>query len=110
MTKKLPGRSIASTEPGDVSFDCGSNVAKRKTEIAVPQARPRVPQARPFLNNHRSNSAADTSVRDAAIAFSFAILHGADPEAIRLSLSRDSNGRASGVLGAALDHIAGEAP
>jgi hypothetical protein len=63
-----------------------------------------------FLNNHRSNSAADTSARDAAIAFSFAVQHGADPEAIRHALSRDSHGHASGVLGAALDHIAGEAP
>ena len=34
--------------------------------------------------------------------------HGADPEAIRHALSRDSHGHASGVLGAALDHIAGE--
>jgi hypothetical protein len=59
-----------------------------------------------FLNNHRSNSAADTAARDAAIAFSFAVQHGADPEAIRRALSRDSQGRASGPLGAALDLIA----
>jgi hypothetical protein len=51
-----------------------------------------------FLNNHKSNSAADVNARDAAIAFSFAIQHGADPEAIRKALSRDSNGNASGPL------------
>jgi hypothetical protein len=59
-----------------------------------------------FLCNHKSNSAADTNARDAAIAFSFAIQHGADPEAIRKALSRDSQGRASGPLGATLDIIA----
>lgn len=60
-----------------------------------------------FLSNHKSNSAADTNARDAAIAFSFAVQHGADPEAIRKALSRDSQGRASGPLGVALDAIAG---
>jgi len=59
-----------------------------------------------FLCNHKSNSAADTNARDAAIAFSFAVQHGADLEAIRKVLSRDSQGRATGPLGAALDRIA----
>jgi len=56
-----------------------------------------------FLTNHKSNSGADTAARDAAIAFSFAVQHGADPCAIRRALCRDSRGRASGPLGAALD-------
>jgi ribonucleoside-diphosphate reductase alpha chain len=60
-----------------------------------------------FLSNHKSNSAADTNARDAAIVFSFAIQCGANPEAIRRALCRDSHGRASGPLGAALDAIAG---
>jgi hypothetical protein len=62
-----------------------------------------------FLSNHKSNSAADTNARDSAIAFSFAVQHGADPEAIRRALCRDGQGRASGPLGAALDIIAGTA-
>jgi len=61
-----------------------------------------------FLSNHRSNSAADTAARDAAITFSIAVQHGADPEAIRRALSRDSRGRASGPLGAALDLLFGD--
>jgi len=56
-----------------------------------------------FLSNHKSNSAADTNARDSAIVFSFAVQHGADPHAIRRALCRDSHGRASGPLGAALD-------
>jgi hypothetical protein len=61
-----------------------------------------------FLNNHKSNSAADTNARDSAIAFSFAVQHGADAEAIRRALSRDEQGRALGPLGQALDRIAAE--
>jgi len=59
-----------------------------------------------FLNNSKSSSTADTNARDSAIVFSFAVQHGADPEAIRRALSRDGRGRATGPLGAALDHIA----
>jgi hypothetical protein len=58
-----------------------------------------------FLSNHKSNSAADVNARDAAITFSIAVQHGADPEVIRKALCRDSQGRASGPLGAALDAI-----
>ena len=60
-----------------------------------------------FLTNHKTNSHADTAARDAAIACSFALQHGADPESIRRALCRDSRGNASGPLGAALDIIAG---
>jgi hypothetical protein len=58
-----------------------------------------------FLTNHRSNSQADTNARDSAIAFSFAVQHGADPRAIRRALCRDARGSASGPLGAALDFL-----
>src|SRR5262245_11160595 len=58
-----------------------------------------------FLTNHRSNSQADTNARDSAIAFSFAVQHGADPRAIRHALCRDSHGRASDPLSAALDFL-----
>jgi len=58
-----------------------------------------------FLSNHKSNSAADVNARDAAIACSIALQFGADVETIRWALSRDSHGRATGPLGAALDRI-----
>jgi len=60
-----------------------------------------------FLSNHKSNSQADTAARDAAITLSIAVQHGADPEAVRLALCRDSNGKANGPLGVALDLIFG---
>lgn len=58
-----------------------------------------------FLNNHRSNSTADTNARDSAIVCSIALQCGADVETIRRALCRDSLGRASGPLGAALDRL-----
>jgi hypothetical protein len=59
-----------------------------------------------FLSNHASNSHADTAARDTAIACSLALQFGAEVETIRKALCRDSHGRASGPLGAALDIIA----
>jgi hypothetical protein len=59
-----------------------------------------------FLSNHKSNSSADTAARDAAIACSIALQYGAPLEVIRQALCRDSQGRASGPLGTALDLIA----
>jgi hypothetical protein len=61
-----------------------------------------------FLTNHKSNSNADTAARDAAIAFSFAVQHGADPRAICRALCRDARGRAASPLGAALDFLLGD--
>ena len=61
-----------------------------------------------FLNNHKSNSTADTNARDAAIALSFALQHGADVEAIRRAVCRDSAGRPLGPLGQVLDLILDE--
>ena len=59
-----------------------------------------------FLQNHKNNSGADTAAREAAIAFSFAVQHGADAEAIRNALPRDSHGNPNGPLGHALDQVA----
>jgi hypothetical protein len=59
-----------------------------------------------FCDNHKAGSAIGTLVRDAAIIFSFAVQHGADPEAIRRALCRDSAGRALGPVAEALDIIA----
>ena len=52
-----------------------------------------------FLNNHKSNSSADNTARDAAIIASIALQHGADVEELRRGLSRDSHGRAMSPVG-----------
>lgn len=56
-----------------------------------------------FIDSNKGGSGAAINARDAAIATSFALQHGADLAAIRRALCRDSHGRASGPLGAALD-------
>jgi hypothetical protein len=63
-----------------------------------------------FLANHKINSAADSAARDSAIVFSIAVQSGADVESIRKALCRDSRGRPSGPLGAALDLFAERGP
>jgi hypothetical protein len=59
-----------------------------------------------FVNNHKAGNQSDTNARDAAIILSFAIQHGADIDAIRRALCRDSAGNALGPIGAALDLLA----
>jgi len=61
-----------------------------------------------FIDNHKAGSGIGTLVRDAAITLSFALQHGADFEAIRHALCRDSQGRPLGPLGAALDLLTEE--
>ena len=58
-----------------------------------------------FLTNHKSGNQSDTNARDAAIVLSIALQFGADIEAIRRALCRDSQGRALSPLGAALDRL-----
>ncbi|MGC2319102.1 MAG: hypothetical protein WA615_21830 [Bradyrhizobium sp.] len=60
------------------------------------------------LNNHKFGNQSDTNARDAAIVLSFALQHGADIDEIRKALCRDGQGRALGLVGAALDLIAGQ--
>jgi hypothetical protein len=60
-----------------------------------------------FLNNHKSNSAADANARDAAVAASLAFQFGCPLQVLQRALLRDSAGRPSTPLGAALDAITG---
>jgi hypothetical protein len=69
----------------------------------------RYPDGRPsecFITNHRAGSAAGIMASDAAIAASLALQFGCPADVLRRALSRDSHGRPSSPLGAALDLIA----
>jgi hypothetical protein len=59
-----------------------------------------------FLNNHKAGNQSDTNARDAAIILSFAVQDGADVEAIRRALCRDSADRPLGPIASALDLLA----
>jgi len=61
-----------------------------------------------FLSNHRADSHADACARDAAILASLALQYGVPLDALRKTLLRDSQGRPSTPIGAALDLLAAE--
>ena len=98
---RLPSRRASETfnlECSGLSYTC---TISRFTDGRIAEV---------FLSNHKNGSHADTAARDAAIACSIALQHGADLETIRKALCRDGRGNASGPLGTALDIIAGGAP
>lgn len=99
--RRLPDRRCAETfsfQVGGLAFTCtvGRFADGRIGEV--------------FLHNHRSGSGSDVAARDAGIAVSFALQHGANLESIRCAVARDSHGQAIGPLGAALDRIIEAAP
>jgi hypothetical protein len=64
-----------------------------------------------FLDNRKAGSAVGTLVRDLAVVFSLAVQHGADANAIRRAVCRNSQGQPLGPLGQALDIVlSDEAP
>jgi len=58
-----------------------------------------------FLQNHKPGSASDANARDAAVAASLALQFGCPIETLQRALLRDSHGRPSTPLGAAIDII-----
>jgi hypothetical protein len=59
-----------------------------------------------FLQNHKPGSQSDANARDAAVAASLALQFGCPLEVLQRALLRDSQGRLSTPLGAAIDIIA----
>jgi hypothetical protein len=62
-----------------------------------------------FISNHKAGNASDVAARDAGILLSLLLQYGCPIETIAHALSRNSNGTASGVIGAAVDKIMGGA-
>jgi hypothetical protein len=63
-----------------------------------------------FLNADKIGTAAETAARDSAVVASVALQHGADVETLRRAPMRNSEGMASGPLGALLDLLADGGP
>jgi hypothetical protein len=61
-----------------------------------------------FISNAKAGSHSDSAAKDSAIVCSIALQHGVQVEVIRRALLRDSRGRPSSPLGAALDQLAGD--
>jgi len=58
-----------------------------------------------FISNHKHGNASDVAARDAGILLSLCLQFGCPVETIARALSRNTNGTASGVIGAVLDKI-----
>jgi hypothetical protein len=63
-----------------------------------------------FISNAKAGSHSDSAAKDSAVVCSIALQHSVPVEVIRKALLRDSRGKASGPLGAALDIIAEQEP
>jgi hypothetical protein len=61
-----------------------------------------------FISNHKHGNAADVAARDAGILVSLLLQYGCDLATIAHAICRNSDGSASGVVGAVLDAIAEE--
>ena len=66
--------------------------------------------AETFISNHKRGNASDVAARDAGILLSFCLQYGCPIDAITRAVSRNSDGSASGVVGAVLDKIIGRLP
>lgn len=60
-----------------------------------------------FVSNHKAGNASDVAVRDAGILLSLCLQFNCLVETIAHALSRNTDGSASGVIGAVLDKIMG---
>jgi hypothetical protein len=58
-----------------------------------------------FVSNHKAGNASDVAARDAGILVSLCLQHGCPVETIARALSRNTDGSASGVIGAVLDKV-----
>jgi hypothetical protein len=60
-----------------------------------------------FIDCSKGSSPLAADARDSAVCLSIALQHGVPAEAIRSAVTREADGSASGIAGAALDLIAG---
>jgi hypothetical protein len=58
-----------------------------------------------FVQNHKSSSSADVAARDSGILLSLLFQFGCPVETVAHAISRNSDGSASGVVGAILDRV-----
>jgi hypothetical protein len=94
--RRLPNRRASETQSFDHAGTDITVTAGKYLEGAIGEI---------FISAGHANSAIDAIVSDAAIAVSFALQHGADLVAIKAAMKRDSQGKPSSPIGAALDRI-----
>jgi ribonucleoside-diphosphate reductase alpha chain len=95
--QRLPNRRAAETFDLEVGSLCYTATIGRYADGTIGEV---------FLQNHKPGSASDANARDAAVAASLALQFGCPIETLQRALLRDSHGRSSSPLGAAIDIIA----
>jgi hypothetical protein len=98
VRQRLSNRRASTT----FTFECGPHCY-----IATISYFPSGQLAEIFLGNGRAGSDIDAAAKDSAVVCSIALQHSVPVEVIRKALLRDSRGKASSPLGAALDIVAG---
>jgi hypothetical protein len=63
-----------------------------------------------FIDSRKTGGDVEAIARDAGVAISSVLQHGANIEAIRHAVTRDSNGTPLSILGAVVDALAGREP
>jgi hypothetical protein len=58
-----------------------------------------------FICNHKRGNASDIAARDCGILISLLLQHGCPIQTIARAISRNSDGSASGIAGAVVDHV-----
>lgn len=61
-----------------------------------------------FINSDKVGTAADVLARDAAVILSLAFQHGITPAELSHAVTRDLDGKPSGLIGTILEHIDAE--
>ena len=94
--RRPPNRRVS------VTFDIEVGGLHYKTTVSrFPDGR----LAEVFVSNHKAGNASDVAARDAGILVSLCLQHGCSTQTIAHAVSRNSDGSASGVIGAVLDKI-----
>jgi ribonucleoside-diphosphate reductase alpha chain len=95
--ERLPNRRLSAT----FDLDC-EGLAYTATVSTFADGR----LAEIFLRGAKASSGADAAAKDSAVVGSIALQYGVPLDVIRHALLRDTQGRASSPLGAALDRMA----
>jgi hypothetical protein len=63
-----------------------------------------------FIDSHKTGGDVEAIARDAGVAISLALQHGAGVKTIQHAITRNSSGAPASILGAVIDALAGREP
>jgi hypothetical protein len=96
---RLPNRRLAETHEiavGGLHYVCTIGRSSDGSILEV------------FIGNHKTGNAADVAARDAGILISLLLQHDCPPETIARAITRNVDGSAGSIVGAAIDLVIAE--